>query len=466
MAGRSVSPGAALLRSSRMFSMPAPIPTPPGDYSSATKHHSSTATVHYPTRLSVTTPSSSRATGDWGFKRPLPLKTTTNTTTPLLRVMQVDSTEHVTDFHSSSDHTMTLLKYQELNLPVSVPIGASYDAFNQARNPKSVFEEDGDVTALTPEQRAELENKRWKFTGPWLAGMTDGDFERYLVKTVRGRRPEFRAYLKEKLAAQTTKDRAQKAREDNVAEPPAVSASDITESQFTNYLRELRQDRFELYNLVSRFLDLAPVDQDITFSQLGTLKPNQGRELTRGSPYAGSGPPITHPSAGISYLRTRNFLDNHPIYGPQLHHPPIRARILKPRSATTAKPMIGVGGFVVKTPGGDSSFNAVRLKHASKNSGLNQVDFETYGGPKMYVQPTSSYVDSTGKIVIGIDDANPVSVTIQKEAMGEEGGRVFEDEIKLSKTPQVKLNPTRSYRSRPGFRSIGSARSYGLGRDQ
>ncbi|KAI1763756.1 mitochondrial ribosomal protein MRP51 [Hypoxylon sp. FL1150] len=466
MAGRGVSPGAALLRSSRMFSMPSPIPTPPSDYSSATKHYSPTATISYPTHLTVTTTSSSRINGDWGFKRPFPLKTTTNTTYPLIRVKQVDSTEHVTDFQSASDHTITLQKYQELNMPISVP-----GPKDSAAKPdlKSVFEESGDVTALDAEQKAELANKRWKFTGPWLAGMTDGDFDRFIEKEVRGRRSEFRAFLRKNLAAEMTADQAQKAREARESEPPTVSASDVTDEDFMVYLRDLRQDRMTLYALVGRFLDLAPIDLDTTLKFLGTLAPNQPRDIDRASPYGAYGPPITHPSAGLSYLRTRNFQENHPLYGPQRHHPPVKARILKPTHFPTGtfRASIGLAGFVVNPLVTNGVFNATRAWNQSKlTSALHNIELEERGGSKLYVQPTQATVDSSGRICIQIDEANPESEVVQKEMVGE--ASVFDQMLKKSETPEVPINqrhPGFSARmgTRPrGLRRDGNAQNYGL----
>lgn len=447
--------------------MPAPIPAPPSDYSSATKHYSPTATINYPTHLTVTTTSSSRINGDWGFKRPFPLKTTTNTTYPLIRVRQVDSTEHVTDFQSASDHTITLQKYQELNLPISVPPPAG------SRNLTSVFEESGDVTALNAEQKAELSNKRWKFTGPWLAGMTDGDFNRFIEKEVRGKRSEFRAFLRENLAAEMTADQAQKARESGEfgesAEPPTVSARDITDEDFMVYLRELRQDRMALYALVGRFLDLAPVDLNTSLRFLGNLAPNQPRDIERASPYGATGPPITHPSAGLSYLRTRNFQENHAIYGPQKHHPPVKARILKPIHFATGsfRPSIGIAGFVAGPPIDDTMFNSLKGKYPSKfTKALHDIELEERGGSKLYVQPTMATVDSSGRIRIQIDEANSQSEVVQKEMVGE--ASVFDQvlkEMKTPETPRKERSPGFSLpmgNRRHGQRRDGNARNYGL----
>ncbi|KAI2469924.1 mitochondrial ribosomal protein MRP51 [Annulohypoxylon bovei var. microspora] len=468
MAGRSVSPGAALLRSSRMFSMPAPL-SPPAEYSSATKHYSPTATIDFPTHLTVTTTSSSRMTGDWGFKRPFPLKTTTSASYPLARVKKVDSTEQVTDFESASDHTITLRKYQEMNLPVTVP------AVNASRFYKSVFEEDSDVTALDNVQKKEMANKRWKFKGPWLAGMTDGDFNRFLQKTVRGRRIEFRAFLKETLAAEITADQAKDAIEAGEAEePPKITATEISEEQLTDYLRVLRVERMALYNLVSQFLDLAPVDLEIALRLLGKFMPGTSREFENGSPYGISGPPITHPSAGISYLRTRNFLENHALYGPQRNHAPIKSRILKPTNSNTYsfKPSIGVGGFVANTSVADTSFNSTKGRGLTKfHRQLFDFELEKHGGSKVYVDPTSATIDASGRININIEEPNWQSELVQKELSGDlpEGESVLEQVLKSrereQERSQIPLNPMHmasSFSARPGSRLQGSASSYGL----
>ncbi|KAI1207094.1 mitochondrial ribosomal protein MRP51 [Annulohypoxylon truncatum] len=471
MATKSVSPGAALLRSSRMFSMPPPIPPPPGDYSAATKHYSPTATINFPTHLTVTTTSSSRLTGDWGFKRPFPLKTTTSTTFPLVRIKKVDSTEQVTDFESASDHAITLRKFQEMALPVSIP------AVHTHRYMKSVFEEDSDVTALDDAKKKKLVNKRWKFTGPWLAGMTDGDFSRFLEKSVRGRRIEFRAFLKENLAAEMTADRARAAAKAEEPEPPKVTADEITEERLNGYLRVLRTERMTLYNLVSQFLDLAPVDVNVYLRLLGKFMPGTAKEFENGSPYGVSGPPITHPSAGISYLRTRNFLENHALYGPQKHHAPIKARVLKPTNLNTQnyKPIIGIGGFVANTSNSDTSFNAVKARAATRfQRALYGFDFEKRGGAKLYVEPSSATVDSSGKIIINIDEPASEAEVVQKELAGElaEGESVLQHLVnareRAQQRSQIPLNPRfgssgfGSHGPGIGRRVQSSASNYGL----
>ncbi|KAJ8128312.1 hypothetical protein O1611_g5320 [Lasiodiplodia mahajangana] len=462
MASRSVSPGAALLRTSRMFSMPNPIPASPGDYSSATKHHSATATINYPTHLTITTPPISRMSGDWGLKRPLPLKTTTKQTIPLVRIRQMDSTEHITDFRSASDHTMTLKKFQELNMPITVPAARQSDKDLFTRYPKSVFEEDGDITAIDPEQAQSTENKRWKFKGPWLAGMTDGEFNRWLEKNVRTRRTEFRAYLREIYAKELTEDRKREAIRDQLPIPPEVKAGDITDLEFMEHLRDLRQDRLVLFRHVGRFLDLAPLGTDSKL--LGTMKYNRAQMFDKENPYGTNGPPITHPSAGLSYLRTPNFIDNHPIYGPQKYHPPVKTRVLKPRNPGTGvhEPIIGVAGFVA-----DRAMDQRILGYSvtsPRATTLARLELDQRGGGKLYYKLDSATVDSSGRVRISISD--PGSSTVElvvKELLGEDGAKneVYMGAILGTSTPEPPRNP------RPPRRThvYGSRESYGLGRD-
>ncbi|KAI0525895.1 hypothetical protein F5B22DRAFT_588188 [Xylaria bambusicola] len=466
MAARSVSPGAALLRSSRMFSIPNPIPASPGDYSSATKHHSATATIPYPTHLAITTPSTSRINGDWGFKRPLPLKTTTKQTVPLVRVRQMDSTEHITDFQSASDHAMTLKKFQELNMSISMP-AARTNGFSDkgiiARLPTSVFEEDGDITAIGPEQAQATESNRWKFKGPWLAGMTDGEFGKWLDKSVRPRRAEFRAFLKGVYAEELTKDQRKQATLDSLPVPPEVKASDITEPQFIDFLRDIRQDRLLLYRHVGRFLDLAPLATESKY--IPNMKPLRPQDFDRENPYSTNGPPITHPSAGLSYLRTPNFMDNHPIYGPQKYHPVVKARVLKPAyvSSGSHEPAIGVAGFVAERASDQKLFGrAITNPRAQSTSNL---ELDGRGGHKLYYQVDSATIDSSGKVCISVSDPpqNSMSELVTKELVGEDGmeGDVYTDAMKDDSTEISRnLRSNNAHRKRPIF---GNRQSYGLG---
>ncbi|KAK7956805.1 mitochondrial 37S ribosomal protein bS1m [Apiospora aurea] len=455
--------------------------------SQATKHKSETATAAFPTHLTVTTPSTSRMVGDWGFKRPLPLKTTTKSTFPLVRVKKVDSIEHVTDFQSASDHTITLEKFREMNLSFSVPTSKDRQA-----NPTliSVFEDSRDFTTPAPSKLLATPNGsasawetkndgdplslRWKFRGPWLAGMTDGEFDRYIAKSVCARRSEFRQFLRERLAAEKTADRNSSISEQDASTPthaiPSVTADEITEEELLEYTRGLRGDRHELFNLVSRFLDLAPVSNahsHLAPSMLGHMIPDKAYDLYRDSPYASEGPPITHPSAGLSYLRTQAFMENHPIYGPQRSHASVKARIVTPRfGVTNQNPKIGVGGFIANIPSHETTFSSKR-RHAQSAvgnnngiTGLNDFDPSLSGGAKVYVQVQTANVDATGKIQIRLLDNDLETDIVQKELVGE--CDTFGGAVKEAAQPKLRSQPTgdRRYMSK---RTSGSASNYGLG---
>src|SRR3569833_1972425 len=169
---RVVSPSSALLRSSRLFSLPSQLRPPTSDALEGLSY-SKTTTEIYPTLQSIISPESSRRHGDWGFKRPLPKKMIRNSTNPVIRIKSVDSIERVTDFARASDHTLSLQKFQELNLPITVQMDTGRDNFLPG---KSVFEEDGDITALVPGLKDGTYDNRWRFRGPWLHMLTEGDF--------------------------------------------------------------------------------------------------------------------------------------------------------------------------------------------------------------------------------------------------------------------------------------------------
>lgn len=399
-----------------MFSVPKPLPEPPSTSLHIGEHKSSTMTRTYPQHQSITSPLSSREKGDWGYKRPFPLKSTMATSTPLIRIKQVDSAENVTDFASAADHSLSLEKFQELRVAMSIPKSKDRNFPSSTRSDmwsKSVFEEDMDFTDL---QRGHRDDKRWKFQGPWLARMTEGDFVDYVSKKVHPKRSQFRSLLKERLAADITTRRNQLAKEHGKPPSPKVEARDVTEEQFTEYLRSLRNDRVMLYSLVSKFLDLAPLGQPVGFVEL-VKSLNQ-----EDSPYGKSGPPPSHPSAGISYLRTSSFMENHPVYGPQARRSPTLARVVYPR-AGQAPAKLGVGGFVANVPSGDNEFNHRFNRGKTSNSktvlnGIMHLDTTTYGGAKAYIEPRTASIDPSGKVVMQLRESHPEAQVIVKESKG------------------------------------------------
>jgi hypothetical protein len=449
-----------------MFSLPAPIPPPVTDSASgATNFSSNTATLDFPTHQVITTLSSSRKQGDWGLKRPLPLKSTTSSTNPMLRVKAIDTVEQITDYTSASDHGMTLRKFQELGMPLTARRPAGGDSGDSGDKKhqtaamnlpqKSVFEEELDVTDIHPDKRAEAIDNRWRFSGPWLAGMSEGKFQKWLEKEVRPRRAEFREFLKGKIASELHAAAAKEALDKGKEQPPAMDPSSVTEDQLIDYLRKLRHDNQSLYDMVGQFLDLAPLTPP-NIAQLGLpggMSKLTWREIK--NPYAAGGPPVTHPSAGLSYLRTSMYMDNHPIYGPQKQHPSVMARIVRPRRQAQAAPAkLGVAGFIVHTPLGDTAAN-------SRNNAIyDKIDPSIEGGPKVWVQPKRAAVDASGRVVLTVDEPSAEATLVAQELLGMANcldAQRGEEQTKRETASQIR----RRYRAADAP-AMSSPQSYGI----
>ncbi|CAK7244349.1 MAG: hypothetical protein STHCBS139747_005887 [Sporothrix thermara] len=452
MAAKSVSPGAALLRSSRLFSLP-PKQTHANDAAHLNMGFSDTATTSLPTMQAIASPRISRRNGDWGLKRPMPPRANSARKDPLIRIRQLDSIEAITDYDSATGHHRTLRKWQALNTPITSQTDTEQ---RQQLAGRSVFEESVDIIAIDPAKRHTAEDKRWKFEGPWLAGINEGEFQTYLKKKVRTRRSEFREFLREQLAADRNAAAAAEAVEHgtDTASAQPVQAADITDDQLTEYLRVLRHDRPRLYRMVGKFLDLVPVEpSDRTYRNLarstsgGFLSPLTSLTASSsssasalpsltslsssvaagpaGSPWSQDGPPITHPSAGLSYLRTAAYLDNHPVYGPQKAHPPVNARVVQPRTFSgswTAK--VGVAGFITDNPFGESAYINTRNSNMNNTArtipALSIIDPSVPGGSKIPVRVASAKVNSQGRVVVTAAEADPEAVLVQEELEGKE----------------------------------------------
>ncbi|GAB1316595.1 hypothetical protein MFIFM68171_06805 [Madurella fahalii] len=463
MATRRVSPGGALLRTSRMFSLPAPIPPPPNDATLGSHFSSDTMTLQYPTHQVITTLSAPRKQGDWGLKRPLPLKSTTKSSKPLLRVKAIDSIEQVTDYTSGHDHAMTLRKFQQLGLPITLrqpgEAGKTHLAGKVSLPSQSVFENAVDITAIDPRKRAELSDHRWKFSGPWLAGMTEGKFKEWVVKEVRPKRAAFRQFLKKKLASEMNEAATLAAVEKGEEPPASINPRSISEEQLIEYLRRLRYNHQLLYDMVGQFLDLAPLRPSMGAQEgLANFK-NQGsimeyREVK--SPWADYGPPVTHPSAGISYLRTSMYMDNHPIYGPQKHHQPVLARVIRPiRAATNQPAKLGVAGFVVDSPAGDNALNS------KTGNALTKLDPSVEGGAKLWVQAHRASVDESGRVLMGVTEAWAEATLVAQELLGEKaclGSALIQSQLQNQQESATEIR--RRYSA--AAPTMSSAADYGL----
>lgn len=375
MSMRRLSPTANLLRTSRLFSLPPPLPRPSSDLTASANYESDTATLPYPTHAAIETTASSLGRGDWGLKRPLPLKSTTRTSTPTIHIDNVDSIDHITDFSSAANHVITLRKWQELGTPLSLAEEKSKKASAQPDHyPRSVFETKYDNTY---QDDRDSRKQRWKYRGPWLAGKTEGEFRQYVEKDVKRRRLDFKRFLYERLAEEREIARRREATETGEGLEGQASAV-VSEEEIEMYIRRLRIDEHKLHKLVEEFLDL-PRDR--------------GSAATS---YDKKGPPTTHPSAGLSYLRTGSHTYNHPLLGPQEEPAPVQARVIRPQTTAANikhdRALIGVGGVVAEDD---------RQSFTRDSTGITGYNPDILGGAKVYVRsPTKASVDSRGRIEV------------------------------------------------------------------
>lgn len=399
MSGARLSPTANLLRKSRLFALPPSLSPPPQPPTSHQVADSDTATLPYPTRASIETTPSSLARGDWGLKRPLPAKSTTRSSSaPVVRVNDVDTFEHITDFESAADHTFTLHKWQELSLPVSLPALQRDSGFGWGRH-ESVFESKRDNTDKSTGSKS-LPMTRYKFGGPWLAGQTDAEFEEYL-KGLRRQKPELMKKLESRLALKMAAQRRRDAMDEGRDIDESQNSAKLSKKEFSESIRELRKNPEALGPVVSELLDLAPPPR-VPSQRLTQKNFVPAPSNVSATAYADQGPPTTHPSAGLSYLRTQSHLDNHPVFGPQEYPKPVQARILRskrPVQGNALKALAGVGGVVTE------DINPHAFKEDNAPQGITFFNPGLPGGAKYWVRTTRSSIHPSGKIILATDRA-------------------------------------------------------------
>ncbi len=336
---------------------------------------------------------------------------------------------------------------------------------------RGVFEEDTDFTNVQS-AGAHIASKdmRWKFQGPWLAGQTEGEFNYYVAKDIAAKRPAFRNYIRAYKAEQDTKAAQRKALDAGEETPGPVKASDITEVEMTQYVRALRQDRTELFRLIRDFLDLPPApsfndtieevaDQIFKAASNGVTKVRASDyNQESNSPYANTGPPKTHPSAGLSYLRSNAYISNHPIYGPQAEPTPVEGRVIMPKNAAVGSfaPKLGVAGVVTDVPTSSDFYTSSSHSNrrggrfsADKVPGLINIEPEKVGGSKVMLKPRMASIDPKGRIILSVDNARPAAVQVAQGTVA----------AAVTQTPvDIAMNEARQNRPRTG--AVGG---YGLG---
>ncbi|KAL3444016.1 mitochondrial ribosomal protein MRP51 [Aspergillus insuetus] len=401
MATANISPAANLLRRSRLFSLPQAIQVQPENLS-LRPHGSETATLPHPIRASIITPRSSLAKGDWGLKRPLPaLSTSKKSRKPIVRVNALDTFEHVTDFESAQDHTVTLRKFQELHLPISLPSRGTYSSSLIPRH-ESPFEAHLDNTE-TSEGIDTPGVKKYRHTGPFLSGLSEAEFIAYLKKVQR-EKPELLRKLRERFTAQLNAEKRKQA-QDNGEDLEALAPVQVTDEDFQKYLRVLRANTSALGLAVFSLLDL-PSFPSVPTERMGrTYFESPGTELSS-SDYVFRGPPSTHPSAGLSYTRSHALVYNHPEHGPQANPRPVEARVLRRKGrykGQSFRSIVGVGGVALDDP------DIKAFNESTPPPGLSHFEADIPGGAKYYVTPVRAAVESNGRIRLQASRSDPTT---------------------------------------------------------
>jgi Mitochondrial ribosomal protein subunit len=166
---------------------------------------SDTATLPYPTQQVIATPNFNRKRGDWGLKRPLPLKSTVNSSG--VQINELDTHDQITDFAPASNYEKALAKLQELNLNITRP-GVKKETRRFESPRPSAFEPGFDHTSQVADKSKTQDedlsgyglSKRWTRRGPNLKDMCDSEFQEYLENKVRQRGDEFMAILRKTAA--------------------------------------------------------------------------------------------------------------------------------------------------------------------------------------------------------------------------------------------------------------------------
>jgi hypothetical protein len=467
---QSLSPTANLLRNSRLFALPNPLPRPNvGEtYGAGITKASDSATLPYPTHQAITTTKSSLARGDWGLKRPLPSRSRlVQVSDPVLRIKQLDTIEHVTDFDSAGDHVRTRQKWEELGVPMMKGMTAMREYDLSGTPPGGAFEVRDDTTSYDTEMgmdeaglylKALKDNskknsegskqftpfspppvdaavhnaKRWKHEGPWLPGMNAEDFTTYLSKQISKRRPEFNKYLTEFVKNEIYMTRQLAASNDGENAPMDMNEAEswhkqrssqwaqISDEDIQAGIKSLRRDTANnplgsklVTKLILPFLRLPT----IKFKYTAYAEDASNRDIEQYQFDQETAPLSTHPSAGLGNLRTRSYIANHPILGPQSNPSPVPARVVQPRTTGRGKDSfakLGVGGFVANDQYRSTDIGSASRLNFSNARDVETIDVETVGGKKVLVSPLFGSVTNDGRIHIKLKRASGAEVQVAR----------------------------------------------------
>jgi len=308
--------------------------------------------------------------------------------------------------------------------------------------------------------RSVEKRERWRYQGPWLAAMTNGDFEIFLNQLDAGKTAAFREHLKRGIVARRKKQHSEAVEEAraNAVEPPAMPSEEVSEDEVTALLRELRTKTDLFSSEISSFLDL-PSPPRLTTGDASWKRPVD--EDTSISLYQKEGPPRLHPSAGFSYLRSDRFARMSPHNGPQDAKSRVPARQLKEVTGEDKRNMEsgqthfwGVGGFSVSTRYSSTNVQAWRT---------------TNGGPKTVAIVDEALVSSNGSIdmqtrILNYSrlDQNNVPA-LQRDTEDRDPQRNHSDELRRN-NGRVYKPPPSGYMRTPDL-SVGGAAGAGITSD-
>lgn len=275
----------------------------------------------------------------------------------------------------------------------------------------------GRVPPPAPRQAPSMpvKTKRWRYKGPWLAGLSNLEFESYLSKLDSATVKAFREYLKQKIIADRQKQHlnANSGARGEVYDIAEEPSSEVSEEEISKHLQFLRHKPNDFGPEIAAFFDLA---RGPTFHSDDDSKefsyPNDSTAASKD--YEKFGPPRTHPSAGFSYLRSEQIAINHPTKGPMDLERPLPARIMKEGFTTNdanARKSIGVGGFIA------------RLGQTGR---MSDAEWRiTPGGPKTSVTFYDAAVSNDGSLELGVNrvplglDKDNVPVSIDDLALAQ-----------------------------------------------
>ncbi|RMZ73360.1 Mitochondrial ribosomal MRP51 [Pyrenophora seminiperda CCB06] len=259
--------------------------------------------------------------------------------------------------------------------------------------------------------------RRWKHDGPWLPGMSADDFVAYLSKEISARKKEFKAYLTEYVKSEIYTSRRLAAKNNTEDMPPLDSQEaeawqatkekewrNISPSEIEAGIKTLRKETASdplssklVRKLIFPFLRVPTIKLKHSAYAM-----DESRNDVNAYHFDQELAPLsTHPSAGLGYLRTKSYITNHPILGPQAKPAPITARILQARRTAAGRQeayaKFGVAGFVAndqyRNTGGSYQVGAKDVE---------TLDVDTPGGRKVFVQPLFASVSNDGRVHVKI----------------------------------------------------------------